>query len=75
MTERELREFLGLSARDRELGRAANALRADHEATLRLLERRLGLSRGAVGTTHAIDHGSGAVVSALPEIDQRPGGG
>jgi len=70
LTERERREFIGLAARDRELGRAADVLRTDHEATLRLVERRLGLPRGAVGTTHAIDHGTGAVL----ETQQRSEG-
>jgi len=68
MTDRERREFFGLAARDRELGSAANELRVDHEAALRLLERRLKLPRGAIGVTHLIDHANGAVVvKADPE--------
>ncbi len=68
LTDRERRELVGLSARDRELGRQIEELREDHSATLRLIERRVGLTGGAIGTTHALIDGTQIVAIAAGEV-------
>ena len=63
LTDRERREFRGVAARERALGQDVAELRRDQDAAFRAVERRLKLARGAIGTTHALDPATWAVVS------------
>lgn len=50
-----------LVARDQELTRAVQALRADMQAVNAEIEARLGLPAGSIGTTHHVNLDTGTV--------------
>ena len=77
LTELERMALAGLQARDREVAAAADALQREYRRFLALVEERLGLPAGAVGTTHALDPAAGTV-HAEPSASGaggEPGGG
>ena len=81
LTELERLAILGTQAREREVARAGEEVRADWRAALGAIEGRLGLSAGALGPTHDVRADTWAVAeradaaTLLPDADAPTDGG